>query len=139
MLKGFHVGEELTLIDKGIQRSEFSPQTWIDERQQGRASFLKLEKVGQKYLYGRYIRFEDGSKELCCWQAKINPEDYTIYRGIRHDLKKANFEFMQRLGEYEKARKDRRRELERKAHRLTDRLMEIWEAENPRPKQGRHD
>ena len=138
MLKGFQVGEELTLINKGIQRSEFSEQTWIDERQKGRASFLKLEKVGQKYLYGRYIYVEEEGRKLCNWQAKINPEDYNIFRGIRPDLKKAHFEFMQRLGEYEKARKARRYELERKAHRLTDRLMEIWEAENPRPKQKAH-
>ena len=135
MLKGFQVGEELTLIDKGIQRSEFSKQTWIDERQKGRASFLKLEKVGQKYLYGRYINFKEEGRELCYWQAKINPEDYTVYRGIRQDLKKAHFEFCARLDEHEKARKARRYELERKAHRLTDALMKIWEKENPRPKQ----
>ena len=135
MLKGFQVGEELTLINKGIQRSEFSKQTWIDERQRGRAAFFKLEKVGAKYLYGRYINFKEEGRELCYWQAKVDPEDYTIYRGIRRDLKKAHFDFIERLKAYEEARKDRRRELERKARRTTDVLMKVWEAQNPRPKQ----
>lgn len=134
-LKGFQIGEELTLINKGIQRSEFSEQTWIDERQRGRASFFKVEKIGAKYLYGRYINFEEEGRKLCYWQAKINPEEYAIYRGIRHDLRKAHFEFIRALDEYEKNRQNRRRELERKAHRTTDALMKIWEAQNPRPKQ----
>lgn len=135
MLKGFQVGEELTLIDKGIQRSEFSKKTWIDERQKGRASFFKLERIGQKYLHGRYIIFEDGSKTLCSWETKLDPEEYNILRGIHQDLKNAHFEFLQRLDEYEKARQERRRELERKAHRVIDKLMEIWETQNPRPTQ----
>ena len=42
--------------------------------------------------------------------------------------------FINALNEYEEARKNRRRELERKAHRLTDALLKIWETANPRPK-----
>ena len=134
MLKGYSVGAEVTLVSKGIQRSEYSENIWIDERQKGRTSFFHIERIGTVYLYGKYVRFEEGKKELCYYESKINPADYKIFYGIRQDLKQKHTDFIDSLNRYEKARQDRRRELERKAHHLTNKLMKIWETENPRPK-----
>lgn len=134
MIRGYHIGEEITLVSKGIQRSEYSKNTWIDERQKGRTSFFHIERIGTVYLYGKYIRFEEGKKELCYYESKINPADYKIFYGIRQDLKKTHIDFIINLNEYEKARQDRRREIERKAQRLINKLLEIWETKNPRPK-----
>lgn len=125
---------EVTLVSKGIQRSEYTSSVWIDERQKGRTSYFKVEKVGVKYVYGRYMYYEDNARKLCQWQAKIDPKDYQIYLGIHHDLKKAHADFLNKLEGYEKARKDRLRELERKAQNLVNARMKVWESEHPRPK-----
>ena len=133
MLKGYSIGEEVTLVSKGIQRSEYSENTWVDERQKGRTSYFKIERIGTVYLYGKYIRFEEGKKELCYYESKINPADYKIFYGIRQDLKQTHTDFINNLNNHQKARQDRRRELERKAHRLIDRLMKVWDNRHPRP------
>jgi len=135
MLRGYHIGEEITIVSKGIQRSSYTPNnTWIDERQKGRTSYFKIEKIGTTYLYGKYIRFEEDRKEICYYQSRINPKDYNIFSGIRRDLHKKHTDFINNLNEYEKNRENRRRDLERKAHRLTDVFLKIWEKQNPRPK-----
>jgi len=127
------IGEELTLVSKGIQRSEYSPNTWIDTRQKGRVSFFKVEKIGTKYLYGRYIRFEEGKKELCYYQSRIDPNDYTIVRGIQHNLKQAHFDFVKKLDEYKQARENHRRDDEREAQKAINEQLELWDSQNPRP------
>jgi len=133
MKSKFSIGEEITLVSKGIQRSEYSEKTWIDTRQKGRTSFFKVEKVGTKYLYGKYIRFEESKKELCYYQSRINPDDYTIIRGIHHDLKQAHFDFIKKLDEHKETRENHRRDIERQAQAFINTQMDLWDSRNPRP------
>jgi hypothetical protein len=134
MLKHYQLGEEITLVSKGIQRSEYTKHTWIEERQKGRTSFFKIERIGRVYLYGRYIRFEDNSKELCYYESKVNPTDYHIYRDIHLHLKQAHTNFINRLNTYQKDRDNQRRDLERQANDQVNKQLEIWETQHPRPK-----
>jgi len=135
-IREIRVDQEYTLVSKGITRSTYTPQTWIDTRQKGNASFFKISRIGTKYLYGNYIYFEENQKVIRDWESKIDPADYIIHKGIRHDLKQAHLAFINKLDSHTKLRENKRREIEREAQDLINSKIELWDKQNPRPRQA---
>jgi hypothetical protein len=128
------IGQDITIVSKGIRHNTFSEGTWIDETQLGATSFLEVTKVGVKYVYGKHFHFEDGKREVCYWEDKINPEEVLLFNGVRQDLEETyNKKRLERQA-YEKQREDAHREIDREMHDLMRAKQEEWDKANPRPK-----
>jgi hypothetical protein len=130
-VKQLRAGQTITLVSKGIRHS--FGNTYTDETQIGNTSFLEITRIGREYIYGKYIYYEDGKKQLSTWEDKINPAEYLILDGIRTDIQEQFNNYRLKLQEYENKRKEARYKFEREAYDLTRRKMETWDKENPRP------
>ena len=135
-IKDIKVGDKLTLVNRGICRSEFTENTWIDIYTKGRASFFEVEKVGRKYLYGYYmwIRNEEEGLIRQYWVAKINIEDVVIYEGFNEELKAVHREHQKALREHEELRKKAMYQIDREVSKIKSVTVDEWDKANPRIK-----
>lgn len=133
-MKKYKVGEKLTLITRGIRRSDYSNQTWIDQRLKGRASFFEVSRVGRKYLYGFYFYNDIEGLTKSVNEAKINTEDVVIHKGFDTSAILNYKEYLQSLDNYEKTRKQGMYDIDAEIYTIKRALIEKWEANNPRPK-----
>jgi hypothetical protein len=135
-LKNIKVGDKLTLVNRGICRSEYSSQTWIDIYTKGRASFFEVSKVGRKYLYGFYmwVEHEEEGLKRQYWEEKINVEDVVIHEGFNEELQGIYREYTKALREYEELRKRARSQIKRDVMKIESDRLNKWDEANPRPK-----
>lgn len=132
--KEIKIGQDITLVSKGITHNSYDSTTYITEDQVGNTHFFQVTKIGTTYIYGKYIRFElDGKREIYYWESKVNPEEYLIFNGIHEDLRKAYNDRKTLRDEYEKTRENTRRDIERKYDQLARQEYEQWTKDNPRP------
>jgi len=126
------IGSEITLVSKGKRQGYNS--TWVDDLLVGDTSFLKVTKIGSKYLYGVYFHYEDdGKREDCCWEAKVLMDDYIILEGVHPDIKQKYKEYRASVNKHEEARNQQHRDLEWKYHDALNKEMDEWDKQNPRP------
>lgn len=126
------VGQEITLVSKGIIHSSYG-NDWIDSTLVGRTHFLKVTKVGNKYIYGKGVYFEDGQRKEVMWESKENLSDYVVFEGIRRDLEAQYREFRDSLNTYEERRKQTQYQFDRELNEQLRAKITKWDEENPRP------
>jgi len=123
--------QEVTLVSKGIVR--IYRTTYVDTLRKGQAFFIKITKVGRKYLYGTHIFFDVDGRHDREWEHKFLMEDYIIYDGLRNDLREKYKDFKKAYEEREKSRKQFRNDTKREAQNWISEKMDAWDKENPRP------
>lgn len=127
-------GQDITVVSKGTRHNTYSEGTWIDETQVGRTSFLMVTKIGVKYIHGKYFHFEDGKRQECYWEDKINADEVLIFHGIRQDLQEAYNQKRLEREAFEKERGQARYEIEREINQLKSAKFDEWDKTHPRPK-----
>lgn len=132
-IKDIKVGQDITLVSKGI-RHTYGAQTYIDELQAGNASFLRVTKVGKKYVYGVHFYFEEGQRKDFYYTSDCNLDEYVVFPGVRQDLIDQHRQFLRDHDEFEKLRENKRYELERELHDQLNAKMDAWDKTNLRPK-----
>jgi hypothetical protein len=97
------IGEEVTAVSKGIHHGYGSD--WVDSSLAGQVHYLKVTRIGIKFLYGNFIYFDPatGNREDRDWETDTNSEEYVIHEGIRKDLEKQHRDFTKAQEEHEKA------------------------------------
>src|SRR4030042_589435 len=88
-LKDLKIGQNITLVRNGLTHSSYSPQnTYVSDDMIGETHFFKVTRIGTLYLYGQYVRFEEGEKKLTTFVDKVDPSEYVFFDGLREDLRK---------------------------------------------------
>jgi len=116
-----------TILEKNDRYSEHRPVV------------IAFASEGTKYLYGIPCYKNDGGElEHCYWVGSFEKANIKVFDGQRWDLVDAYHEYLTRKDAYEKARKNYRwqvqSDLNRKAREEEDRIMAVWDAANPEPK-----
>ena len=125
------IGQDMTLVSKGITHSEYGGD-WIDTDQVGATSFLRVTRVGKKYLYGIHYWNEDGQRKEAYYESKHDLNDYLVLAGLREDLEKQYREYRRARDEYEKQKERARYEIQRKYSELERAEFDSWEKAHPR-------
>ncbi len=128
------VGQDITIVSKGIRHSNYDTKTWIDELDAGSTSFLKITKLGNKYVYGVHFYFEDGKRKDYYYESKHDLEEYIVYDGVHTELEKQHRKFRLDCDNYEKLKEEKHRKLDWKLQQQLNAKMEKWLIEHPRPK-----
>ena len=131
-MKNIHVGQDITLVSKGIRHGYGS--SYVDSLLVGETSFMRVIRVGTKYVYGHYVYFEDGQRKEHDHESKFDVDDHIILDGIRQEYHTAYLRYRQACNDYEKAQQEARRDFEREAYDLVRAKSDEWEKANPRPK-----
>lgn len=135
--KLFRVGQEVTLVSKGIRHSPYVSD-WVDEEVKGETSFFKITKIGKKYLYGKYYHYneETGEKvrEECNWEASVNMEEYWILIGEHEEYKIKYQQFRKALDDWRKTQQEKQRDFDRELSKQLRAKMDEWDKQNPIPK-----
>lgn len=124
-------GQDITAVSKGIVNGYSSP--YVDYLQVGQTHFLRVSRIGRVYLYGYYIRFEDGQRKETDWESDLKLENFVVLDGIRTDLETAYLKFRSDDAAYNKLYEDTRRDLERELHDELSRKLGAWVKDHPRP------
>ena len=100
---------------------------------QTQIGFIKITKIGHKYLYGITLwnREGDGIKEG--HTIKYDLTNLVIYPGIRHDLKNRLNEYEEDYRQWQLDRNKRDREVDWEIKNLKEQMMDAWKDENPMP------
>jgi hypothetical protein len=126
------IGQDITLVSKGIQHS-YGGSTYISELQVGSTCFLKVTKVGAKYVYGVNFYMEGEQRKDFCYESKHDLGEYLVFSGMRTDFDAKHKRFQRDTDEYEKLRDETRRTLEWELSQQLNAKMDEWTKAHPRP------
>ncbi|MBA7540832.1 hypothetical protein ES705_33135 [subsurface metagenome] len=135
-IKELKVGMRITLISRGIQRSEHHPDTWIDQQIKGTASFFEITRVGTKYIYGFGFYYEPETKkhEKAHFEDKRLTSDFVIVLGFDVDAKIRHNVYMKAIRAHEEKEHKAEYEIDHKMREVKAKLQADWRKENPSPK-----
>lgn len=126
-------GQLITLVSKGIHHSEYS-KPWVETDQIGNSHFYRITRVGTKYIYGHYIRFEsDGSQQETEWESDSLMEDYEIFAGIRKDIDEAYRLRNVAVQKHEDERRKAFYNIEQRYRQLQRDDEDLYDKHHPRP------
>lgn len=125
------VDQDITLVSKGIVNGYGSP--YIDMLQVGSTSFMRVTKIGTKYLYGIHFWMEDGVRKDAYYESRVDVLKYQVFEGVHVEFREAYDKFRRDTDEYEKRREDVRRGFEWEFRQELNRKMDAWNKDNPRP------
>lgn len=130
-LKNLKIGQEITIISKGIRHGNTD---YIMQDEIGKASFMQITKIGNKYIYGKWIYFNptNGKKEYN-WEDKINTDDYLIFPTIRHDLKQKYQQYKDANEQYKTDYKNAVYDIESELYNIKRQKIDQWQNQHQRP------
>jgi len=131
-LKELKPNQIITLVNKGIRKSDYSARVWIDSFMLGRISFIRITKVGTKYIYGKWLYPSHDIKEAY-YVTREDFNQYVIYDGIRQDLKDKYIQFENQRRIYEEKRKKAIYNIDHEVYKIKNAKIESWDNDNPRP------
>lgn len=108
--------------------------TAVYHRRGGRSVlFLKVTKVGRKYLHGITLSVTHEGTVREGHETNVDIEESAIYPGLRIDLQDAEFKYRDNYRQWQQQKQSRKDEIKRDLwDYMRDRLDE-WEADNPMP------
>jgi len=128
------IGQDVTIVSRGIRHHTYGEGTYIDESAIGRASFLTVTRIGREYLYGKHFYIDDDRKRKTCdWEDKVKLDENLVFAGMRQDIKELHEKYRILTNEYDKLREDACREIERKYHELMRAEQDEWNKAHPTP------
>lgn len=119
------VGTIVSLVDTGKQVNY--------PEMKGRVTFLKVTKLGTKYVYGLTLYYEETELKEASYESHFPLDKVEVLEGIREDLRQVYNDFKESESKWGKAEGEAYREAESKAWNLKSELMDAWRKEHPRP------
>lgn len=125
------VGQDVTLVSKGVVNGYGSP--YVDSLLVGQTSFMRVTKIGTKYLYGVHFWMEDGVRKDAYYEGKVDIEKYQVFEGEHMEFKMAYDKFRLDVDDYEKRYAEVQRQLEWEMRQELNKKFDAWKQANPRP------
>lgn len=94
---------------------------------------LEVKKVGRKYLHGLTLYKTPIGTISNGHEVKINIEESTIYKGLRHDLRDAEFQYRNDYRSWQQQRQEKISDFNYELRNFVNERTEEWEQENPMP------
>ena len=95
--------------------------------------FVKITKIGHKYLYGVTLWNPEGEGIKDGHPIKYDMNNLVIYPGIRQDLKNRLNKYEKDYRQWQLDRNKRDREVDWEIKNLKQEKMDVWENDNPIP------
>ena len=96
---------------------------------------MSVTKVGRKYLHGITLHMTSEGIVREGHETKVNIEKSTIYKGLRHDLRKAILKHRTENDQWERQRHKKKNEFGRDFWEYVKAQLNEWEVANPPPKE----
>ena len=101
--------------------------------------FLRVSKVGTKYVYGTVLFLEFDKLKPAYYETRFDMNKYHILKGLHPDMRKRYLTYQQQLSDWKKQQNQVRREFQYQASCWVSDRMDKWRAENLMPKPLRFD
>jgi len=99
----------------------------------GSVGFLKVSKIGRRWVYGTALYYSDGELKTAYFETKYDLEKHQIFEGLRTDLQQRYLEYRQAVSEWEEKRKQTFAEIDRQASHWAWEQRDKWYKDNPSP------
>ena len=94
---------------------------------------MRVDKVGRKYLHGITLSRSPNGAIREGHPHRINIEDSTIYPGLRHELRDAEYKHRLAVQQWQRRKQSRKDEVARDFWDYVRGRMDKWEAVHPVP------
>lgn len=94
---------------------------------------LKITETGRKYLHGITLHFDREGIKSEGHKTRVNIEESTIYPGLRHDLRAAEFKYRNDYRKWQHDRQEKKNEVNKHLRKILDTRLKEWETNNPMP------
>lgn len=94
---------------------------------------MRVMKVGRKYIYGITLYLDVDGQLKRGHQIEVNHEKSTIYPGLRHDLRAAEFGYRDDYRKWQHKKQGKRRDFNYELRTLVNSRLGEWEQEHPMP------
>lgn len=108
---------------------------YVSPRKQTHVAFVKVTKIGRKYLHcvTLFVDNEGKIREGHPRKFDMKNEKTAFYMGIRHDLRNTMDNYRKDIVQWHQRRNSQYKEYDWIARRLREEWMDAWRTENPYP------